>query len=626
MAKRNFIPLVPSGTINADASVAQLEQDVLAMDAKVGELAEDIGDTEQEINQLKSAISEAYVTPEMFGAKGDGTTADGDAVQAALNSGVLVIASGTYNISRDTPYSAGYFINIPDGAHIIGGTFKFPDNGATSTLSTGRNAFCGNKFTLDGCTFDMNGTNNIPSEGATTTMYAIFIDACAGVTIKNCRFINSAGRDYVFAKTGKSFRMENCTFKNGGTNISGSSATKQNDFSYIYISTDDTVISGCTVETPDADPFTYCGGFEIHGNNSVVENCIINKCLPAIYVAQHWNESNTSHVKILNNAFIQCQGGVSLFNNITLDDIEVSGNYISLKPVVSSVAQAMYGIGSGTDDTLSNIVYEKNIIVRDTSSPNGCSGISFTNVTNIRVKDNVITNVDNPIVISGSADNKEVVVTGNTITASSFNSSTGQYAIKRNTTTAKIAMATITENEIVNYQGLINSVNAITDFLILDRIVNTDGLFEKSKNLIPSEIKTATVNGVGVTNDHGLITLKGTGSSSGGRLTPISSYFKLPAGTYTLSAKDIKGPTEQFFIEVGSTIKAQLSSSPTGASTTFTLTEDTASLYLGVNVSAGEYDKQFEIQLESGDTATMFMQSGYYTAVDLVARAAIAAL
>lgn len=58
MAKRNFIPLVPSGTINADASVAQLEQDVLAMDAKVGELAEDIGDTEQEIVQLKSQIDD----------------------------------------------------------------------------------------------------------------------------------------------------------------------------------------------------------------------------------------------------------------------------------------------------------------------------------------------------------------------------------------------------------------------------------------------------------------------------------------------------------------------------------------------------------------------------------------
>lgn len=58
MAKRNFIPLVPSGTINADASVAQLEQDVLAMDSKVGELAEDIGATEQEINELKSQISD----------------------------------------------------------------------------------------------------------------------------------------------------------------------------------------------------------------------------------------------------------------------------------------------------------------------------------------------------------------------------------------------------------------------------------------------------------------------------------------------------------------------------------------------------------------------------------------
>lgn len=57
---RNFIPLVPSGTINADASVAQLEQDVLAMDSKVGELAEDIGDTEQEINQLKSQIKDNF--------------------------------------------------------------------------------------------------------------------------------------------------------------------------------------------------------------------------------------------------------------------------------------------------------------------------------------------------------------------------------------------------------------------------------------------------------------------------------------------------------------------------------------------------------------------------------------
>lgn len=114
---RNFIPLVPSGTINADASVAQLEQDVLAMDSKVGELAEDIGDTEQEINQLKSQIT-ASVNGIYNGIK---TISD---VTVNVGAAVNKSTGEVTQFPQYTTWAASELYTIPDGTKKIESNFN----------------------------------------------------------------------------------------------------------------------------------------------------------------------------------------------------------------------------------------------------------------------------------------------------------------------------------------------------------------------------------------------------------------------------------------------------------------------------------------------------------------------
>lgn len=118
MAKRNFIPLVPSGTINADASVAQLEQDVLAMDSKVGELAEDIGATEQEINELKSEIEN--LGNDFYGED----VSDFSVILSNNNTAVTNNNDGTYSIGTND-YGTTVFaeqLTLAPGKYLLSGT------------------------------------------------------------------------------------------------------------------------------------------------------------------------------------------------------------------------------------------------------------------------------------------------------------------------------------------------------------------------------------------------------------------------------------------------------------------------------------------------------------------------
>ena len=558
-----------------------------------------------------------YVTPEMFGAVGDGVAKDGPAVQAALNSGKTVVGSGIYNIDSDTPYSNLYYIGIPNGAHMVGGTYKFPSNGySNTTQAVGMSAFVGNKFTIENVTFDMNGYNNIPV--ATTVMYCIFVDDCAGVLIKDCYFKDSAGRNYIFVKRGTEFRLENCTFHNGGTNIEGSDVTKQNDFSYIYTSADYSIVTNCLVNEPDDDPFWYCGGFEIHGNHSRVEHCEIHKCVPAIYVAQHWaNDAMTYDVKILNNAFIACQGGVALYNNITLDNIEISGNYITLAPV-SPVNRSMYGIGSGTSNTLSNFIVTGNTIIQHETSTYGCSGISWGNATGVKATYNILKDIPTPFWIGGSTANTDIVIEHNLITAASANA---VYAITRENTSAAINRLTVCENEVKNYLGLIDSIATITDYLVLDRIIDMSTLIEKSRNIVPVESYSTTLLTIASTYKHGIVQLNGTATGGdGGRNTNLSPKWLLPAGTYSwrVTADDALPPRMMVFIQTGTTIVSQ-SESNRESLATFTLSQPTE-VYLSINVVNGNsYVGNMYWELERGSSCGEFTPSGY-TAVDVFAR------
>lgn len=133
-----------------------------------------------------------------------------------------------------------------------------------------------------------------------------------------------------------------------------------------------------------------------------------------------------------------------------------------------------------------------------------------------------------------------------------------------------------------------------------------------SKNLLPQATNTATVNLVTATYDHGVITLSGTSTGTGGRLTSIIS-FKLPAGTYTFSTDNTD---VQWFLEVGSSIIAQLQAYALAA--TFTLNAET-SVYIGTNVTSGiTYNTSAHLQLEVGSEATRWEKPGFVINENLI--------
>ena len=128
------------------------------------------GASEAEVEELRSAI--AKVTPEQFGAKGDGTTDDSEAVQAACDAGYEV------RFADNKTYYLASTVNIDHDVHLVGGkntviktatpSGSYPDNAIkvtgtlkkTTTLTSdytnsGSTACSGNRLKLT----DMSGVN-----------------------------------------------------------------------------------------------------------------------------------------------------------------------------------------------------------------------------------------------------------------------------------------------------------------------------------------------------------------------------------------------------------------------------------------------------------------------------------
>lgn len=75
----------------------------------------EIEQIEQDVSDLKTALQGLAITPEMFGAKGDGTTDDSQAIQAAVDAG--------YNIrfDDDKTYYLASTVTINHDCHLFGG-------------------------------------------------------------------------------------------------------------------------------------------------------------------------------------------------------------------------------------------------------------------------------------------------------------------------------------------------------------------------------------------------------------------------------------------------------------------------------------------------------------------------
>ena len=140
-----------------DVTAAQLAAAVAQLNGSIDQIEENSWITDNNFtNALKLETIKDYVTPEMFGAVGDGVTDDTSAVQQALNSGKSVIGTGVYKIGEaNRAYYYPVTISV-DGIKVRG---SFIDGRTYSTTSNNKDygAFL---IDADNVELDININNN----------------------------------------------------------------------------------------------------------------------------------------------------------------------------------------------------------------------------------------------------------------------------------------------------------------------------------------------------------------------------------------------------------------------------------------------------------------------------------
>ena len=187
-----------------------------------------------------------------------------------------------------------------------------------------------------------------------------------------------------------------------------------------------------------------------------------------------------------------------------------------------------------------------------------------------------------------------------------------------NKTTAQLGISFPVDNSLsavstnpVENRVITGAVNDITDKL--------DAVTFFSANLLPITAKTTTIYSVTRQYSNGILISSGTSNNSGGRNSPYSPDFTLPAGTYTLSKRMISGPKRVMYLVWRDDMTYETFPS-SDSSLTFTITaERTGFLSLGYSNNA---DNNFAVmmQLESGETATDWHAPSEKTAIDVIAR------
>lgn len=111
-----------------------------------------------------------FVTPEMYGAKGDGVTDDTVAFSKALENGnIFLLCKGEYNISSP--------IEVKSDTIIYGGKFKVGLNVFYATNA--------NNITIENCVF----TGTYIGGNASSGDIVLFTE-CNNISVKNCKFNN----------------------------------------------------------------------------------------------------------------------------------------------------------------------------------------------------------------------------------------------------------------------------------------------------------------------------------------------------------------------------------------------------------------------------------------------------
>lgn len=368
-----------------------------------------------------------------YGARGDGVTDDTVAIKNAVLSlketgGTVIFPPGVYVVGVPTAASTGYLDNyfIPLVSNLVlegsgsESVIKVKDNFLNNIKDESSNAhiLAGKglrNVTIRKLTFDGNGRNNLTPAGHIRNALFITLDA-ENITIEDNVFLNCAGHNMIVT-SGRGALVRNNRLQNGGHYVGTKIENRHNaDYSFMYIASTDSMVSGNLIEQQDPDIALrgWTGGIEVHGSNSTVTGNTVRGCNPAIYIA---NDTDTANVNILRNSFEKCLRGIAFWNtDFTLKDVTIADNTISLYRPSFRGGDLVYAIGqengsvsiytgaSANGGYVENLVIKNNRITSasSTQSP-AIQGIRLHSLKTSIIEYNVIDGLsDTGIVLLGS--------------------------------------------------------------------------------------------------------------------------------------------------------------------------------------------------------------------------------
>lgn len=403
-------------------------------------IKEDIGNLEElefDADNVVDAINKAYnhgggsdydepltdyVTPEQFGAVGDGVTDDTDAVQNALNNGLYVYCKNTYLINP---------IEIESKTTLYGGNFIASGSSADNVglISVKHSDVIIDNITVD-CMNLMNGiscsnydnllVNNCKVKNAkgTNLSFGIYLNRSDDSRVIGCEVFNVSNDNSnitrgVFVNKSKKNIVNRCTIHNitSGDDADGVQIIFDNSDDVDY---DRTVLSNCE--------FWDCQKryIKIQQKNTLIKNCTSIKSKNTFFPSQACISLYCSDITV-EDCYIDSDADMIINiigefgdNTEDVDNIRIVNNTFITNNTTGS--QGVITTSENTTRKLSNVFVLNNILVGNKNSMYGIYLKHSTETNNVFIRDNSII-AYHGVFISWSNDDKaaykNIVITGN---------------------------------------------------------------------------------------------------------------------------------------------------------------------------------------------------------------------